>query len=176
METKLKCLLQLALDGDASAYSTFLEILSGYLRGMHRRRLRGFDDDVEDVFQEVLFTMHNGLHTYRNHVPLTAWIAAIVRHMVADFLRSHLHREALHDPLEDESEVFAVFESETLDAKRDIDSLLEELPENQRTSIKCVRLQGLSIAEAAILPGLTEAAVKVSVLILLTSSPKGFMK
>jgi len=163
VETELKRLLHLALEGDAAAYSTFLEVLSGYLRGMLRRRLSGFDDEVEDVLQEVLLAMHNGLHTYRNHVPLTAWVAAIVRHKVADFLRAHLRREGLHDPLEDEMEVFAVFESETLDAKRDIDSLLDQLPENQRASIKYVRLQGLSVAETATLTGLTEASVKVGI-------------
>jgi len=58
----------------------------------------------------------NGLHTYRNQVPLTAWAAAIVRHKVADFLRARAHREALHDPIEDDTERFAQSETASRDA------------------------------------------------------------
>jgi RNA polymerase sigma-70 factor, ECF subfamily len=163
IEDRLKGLLQLALDGDATAYASFLNILSGYLRGMLRRRLRSFEDDIEDVLQEVLLALHNGLHTYRNRVPFSAWLAAIVRHKVADFLRAHAHREALHDPLDDEMELFAVFEADSLEARRDVDRLLDHLPERQRASIRHVRLQGLSVAETATLTGLTEATVKVGI-------------
>jgi RNA polymerase sigma-70 factor, ECF subfamily len=163
VEERLKGLLQLALGGDVVAYTAFLNVISGYLRGMLRHRLRSFDDDVEDVLQEVLLALHNGLHTYRNHVPFTAWVAAIVRHKVSDFLRAHARREALHDPLDDEMELFATSEEESLDARRDIGKLLERLPERQRTSIEHVRLQGLSVAETAKLTGLSEAAVKVGI-------------
>jgi RNA polymerase sigma-70 factor, ECF subfamily len=161
VEERLKGLLQLALDGDAVAYAAFLNIISGFLRGMLRHRLRSFEDDVEDVLQEVLLALHNGLHTYRNHVPFTAWVSAIVRHKVSDFLRTHARREALHDPLDDEMELFAASESESLDARRDIDKLLRRLPERQRASIEHVRLQGLSVAETSKLTGISEAAVKV---------------
>ncbi len=163
VEERLKGLLQLALDGDAVAYAAFLNIISGFLRGMIRHRLRSFEDDVEDVLQEVLLALHNGLHTYRNHVPFTAWVSAIVRHKVSDFLRTHARRGALHDPLDDEMELFAGSEPETLDARRDIDKLLQRLPERQRASIRHVRLQGLSVAETAKLTGLSEAAVKVCI-------------
>jgi RNA polymerase sigma-70 factor (ECF subfamily) len=163
VEGRLKGLLHLALDGDATAYASFLEIFSGYLRGMLRRRLRSYEDDVEDVLQEVLFALHNGLHTYRNEVPLTAWAAAIVRHKVADFLRARTHREALHEPFEDEMELFALSETESLDARRDIESLLQRLPERQRAPIEHVRLCGMSIAETAKLTGLSEAAVKIGI-------------
>lgn len=163
VEERLKGLLNLALDGDVTAYASFLALFSGYLRGMLRRRLRAYEDDVEDVLQEVLFALHNGLHTYRKQVPLTAWAAAIVRHKVADFLRARAHREALHDPIEDEMELFAVSETESVDARRDIDRLLDRLPERQRAPIEHVRLHGMSIAETAKLTGLSEAAVKVGI-------------
>jgi len=163
VEERLKALLHRAIDGDATAYASFLRILSGYLRGMLRRRLRAYEDDVEDVLQEVLFALHNGLHTYRNQVPLTAWASAIVRHKVADFLRARAHREALHDPIVDDAELFAVSETESLDARRDIGSLLERLPERQRAPIEHVRLHGMSVAETAKLTGLSEAAVKVGI-------------
>jgi RNA polymerase sigma-70 factor, ECF subfamily len=163
VEMRLKGLLHLALDGNAVAYASFLEVFSGYLRGMLRRRLRSYEDDIEDVLQEVLIALHNGLHTYRNQVPVTAWAAAIVRHKVADFLRAQAHREALHDPIDDEMELFATSETESLDARRDIDRLLDQLPERQRAPIEYVRLHGMSVSETARLTGLSESAIKVGV-------------
>jgi RNA polymerase sigma-70 factor (ECF subfamily) len=163
VEEQLRGLLTLALEGNAIAYAKFLALFSGYLRGMLRRRLRAYEDDVEDILQEVLFALHNGLHTYRNEVPLTAWAAAIVRHKIADFLRARAHREALHDPIEDEMELFAVSETESLEARRDIARLLERLPERQRAPIEHVRLRGMSIAETAKLTGLSEASVKIGI-------------
>lgn len=163
IEERVKGLLQLSLNGDVVAYTAFLEIMSGYLRGMLKHRLRSFEDDVEDVLQEVLFAMHNGLHTYRDQVPFTAWVAAIVRHKVSDFLRGHARREALHDPFDEETELFASSEAQTVEARRDIDKLLERLPERQRASIEHVRLEGLSVAETAKLTGLSEAVVKVGI-------------
>jgi RNA polymerase sigma-70 factor (ECF subfamily) len=163
VEDRLRGLLHLALDGDAKAYAGFLEIFSGYLRGMLRRRLRSYEDNVEDVLQEVLLALHNGLHTYRNQVPLTAWASAIVRHKVADFLRAQANREALNDPIDDDMDLFAESESESLDARRDICRLLERLPERQRVPIQQGRLHGMSIAETAKLTGLSQATVKINI-------------
>ncbi|TCK32891.1 RNA polymerase sigma-70 factor (ECF subfamily) [Paraburkholderia sp. BL8N3] len=163
MECQLRGLLMQSLEGDSVAYSRFLQIMSGYLRAMLRRRLGAFEDDVEDVLQEVLFAIHKGLHMYRHDVPLTAWVAAIVRHKVADFFRAHARREALHDPFDDESELFAQCETESNDAKHDVATLLERLPERQRSPIVHVKFDGLSVAEAALRTGLSQSAVKVGI-------------
>jgi RNA polymerase sigma-70 factor (ECF subfamily) len=82
---------------------------------------------------------------------------------VAGLLRAHAHRQALHDPIEDEMEPFATFETESLDARRDIDRLLERLPERQRAPIEHVRLHGMSVSETAKSTGLSKSAVKVGV-------------
>jgi RNA polymerase sigma-70 factor (ECF subfamily) len=78
---------------------------------------------------------------------------------VAGLLRAHAHRQTLHDPIEDEMEPFATFETESLDARRDIDRLLER----QRASIEHVRLHGMSVSETAKSTGLSKSAVKVGV-------------
>jgi RNA polymerase sigma-70 factor (ECF subfamily) len=54
-------------------------------------------------------------------------------------------------------------DTEARDARRDIAKLLEQLPERQRLPIQYVKLDGLSVVEAARLTGMSESAVKVGV-------------
>jgi len=162
-ETELRALFLRGLDGDAMAYRAFLLRLGGHLRAFLARRLFGWPDDVEDLVQECLLAMHNHRHTYQPEQPLTAWAHAIARHKLIDLLRSKSVREALHDPLEDEAALFAVSETDAGDARRDLDGLLETLPDKQREPIRCVKLLGLSVAETAQRTGLSESAVKVGI-------------
>jgi RNA polymerase sigma factor (sigma-70 family) len=162
-ETQLRALFLRGLDGDAAAYHAFLVRLGAHLRAFLGRRLFGWPDEVEDLVQECLLAMHNLRHTYQPEQPLTAWAHAIARYKLIDLLRAKSAREALHDPLDDEAALFAASENDASDARRDLDGLLDTLPEKQRAPIRCVKLQGLSVAETARLTGLSESAVKVGI-------------
>jgi len=78
-------------------------------------------------------------------------------------LRSRSGREALHDPIEDDLAVFASNDHEAADARRDVHTLLNQLPDNQRLPIVHTKLEGLSVAEAAAATGMSESAIKVGV-------------
>jgi RNA polymerase sigma-70 factor, ECF subfamily len=162
-EQQLKGLLILALDGDATAYRAFLEQLARHLRGFLRRRLSGLPEEVEDLVQETLLAVHNQRHTYDRGQPLTPWVYALARYKWVDLLRRRSRAEGLNDPLEEESELLAFVETEAADARRDIARLLEELPEGQRVSIRCMKIEGLSVRETAQRTGMSAAAVKVAV-------------
>ncbi len=82
---------------------------------------------------------------------------------VIDLLRAKGSREALHVPLDDELEVFAASAEAASDARRDIGALLGTLPDRHRLPIEHVKLQGLSVAEAARRTGMSESAVKVGI-------------
>jgi len=162
-ETRLKALLLRGLDGDAAAYHDFLDDLSGHLRAFLRRRLYRFQEEVEDLVQEILIAVHNGRHTYRPEQPLTAWVHAIARYKLADFLRGRMRHEALNEPLDEQAGLFAATDGDAAEARRDVGKLLEQLPDKQRLPILHVKLQGLSVAETARVTGLSESAVKVGV-------------
>lgn len=162
-EAQLRALFLRGLDGDSAAYQAFLVRLGAHLRAFLARRLYGWPDELEDLVQECLLAMHNHRHTYQNEQPLTAWVHAIARHKLIDLLRAKAVREALHDPLDDEAALFAQSATEASDARRDLDGLLEELPPRQRDPIRCVKLQGLSVAQTARLTGMSESAVKVGI-------------
>lgn len=162
-EIRLRDLLLRGMTGDAAAYHGFLRELGAHLRGFLRGRLARLPDDVEDLVQETLLAVHNQRHTYDPGQPLTAWIHAIARYKLVDLLRRRAGREMLNDPLDDELAVFAVSDTEAADARRDLGKLLEQLPDRQRLPIVHMKLEGLSVAEAARATGMSEAAVKVGV-------------
>jgi RNA polymerase sigma-70 factor (ECF subfamily) len=162
-EGRLRDLMLRGLAGDATAYHAFLKDLSAYLRAFLRRRLARLPDDVEDLVQETLLAVHNQRHTYEADQPLTAWIHAIARYKLVDLLRRRSVREAMNDPLDDELAVFAVSDTEAADARRDVAKLLARLPERQRLPIQHMKLEGLSVVEAARATGMSESAVKVGV-------------
>ncbi|MEZ5606958.1 MAG: sigma-70 family RNA polymerase sigma factor [Burkholderiaceae bacterium] len=162
-EAQLRRLFLAGLAGDELAYRRFLQELAGHLRGFLRRRLFGWPDDVEDLVQECLLAMHTKRHTYQADQPLTPWVHAIARYKLIDLLRARGAREALHEPLSDEAPLFGAAENDALEARRDVLDMLQSLPEKQRRSIECVKIDGLSVAETARLTGQSESAVKVGI-------------
>ncbi len=163
-EAQLRELMLAAQDGDAAAYGGFLRQLTPFLRAYFRRRLQNRPDDVEDLLQETLIAVHNSRHTYDPSQPVGAWLHAIARYKMVDLLRAQAGREALHDPLdEDSAALFTDAEPAAAEARRDLRVLLARLPDRQRLPIEYVKIEGLSVAEAAQRTGLSEPAVKIGV-------------
>ncbi len=162
-EDRLRDQMVRGLAGDSAAYHVFLKELSAHLRAFLRKRLARLPDEVEDLVQETLLAVHNQRHTYEPDQPLTAWVHAIARYKLVDLLRRRAGRESMNDPLEDELAVFATSDTEAADARRDVAKLLERLPDRQRRPIQLMKLEGLSVTEAARVTGMSESAVKVGV-------------
>lgn len=162
-EERLRGLLARGLSGDGAAYHAFLADLTAHLRAFFRKRLDRIPDEVEDLVQETLIAVHNQRHTYDPGQPLTAWMHAIAKYKLVDFLRRRARTDALTDPLDDELEVFAASDADAAEARRDLAKLLADLPDRQRMPIVHVKIEGLSVAETAQLTGMSESAVKVGV-------------
>jgi RNA polymerase sigma-70 factor (ECF subfamily) len=163
-EAGLRLLLIAAQGGDAQAYAGFLRETAALLRPFFRRRLAQLPDDVEDLVQETLLAVHNKRHTYDAAQPVTAWMYAIARYKLVDLLRARAGREALHDPIDDElPELGSDAAPAAQEAQRDLRVLLAQLPDKQRLPIQYVKIDGLSVEEAAKLTGLSPSAVKIGV-------------
>lgn len=161
-EMRLREMMVQALAGNEAQYRTLLIELGGHLRAFYRRRLGSHAAQVEDLVQETLLAIHNQRHTYDPARPLTAWCFAIAKYKLVDSLRRHQRSDALNDPFDDET----VLEGTDLNAgvaARDLTRLLEELPDRHRLPIVHVKIEGRSVAEAARLTGMSEAAVKVGI-------------
>jgi RNA polymerase sigma-70 factor (ECF subfamily) len=59
--------------------------------------------------------------------------------------------------------LFSYSDLEAAEAQRDIMKLLDQLPEKQRMPIIHMKLEGLSVEEAARKMGMSESAIKVGV-------------
>lgn len=166
-EDRLRELLVRGLAGDGAGYHAFLKELSAHLRALLRKRLIRMPDDVEDLVQETLLAVHNQRHTYAADQPLTAWVRAIAHYKMVDLLRRRAGREALHAPIdevaEDEPGLFVASDTAAADARRDLARLLGRLPDRMRLPIVHVKLEGLSVSEAARKTGMSESAVKVGI-------------
>jgi len=162
-EDRLKDLLVRSLAGDNAAYQVFLTELSAHLRAFLRRRLVRLPDEIEDLVQESLLAVHNQRHTYDPAQPLSAWVQAIARYKLVDLLRRRAAYDLLNDPLDEEMELFTTADSDTAEARRDLNKLLADLPDQLRLPIVHTKLEGLSVKEAAELSGMSESAIKVGV-------------
>lgn len=163
IEERLRAQLLNGLSGDAASYHAFLGTLSAHLRAFFKRRLTQAPDEVEDLVQETLLAVHNQRHTYQADQPVTAWLHAIAKYRMIDLFRRRARRESRNDALDDVHELVAASDGESVDARRDLAKLLATLPERQRRPIVCVKIEGRSVSETAVLTGMSESAVKIGV-------------
>jgi RNA polymerase sigma-70 factor (ECF subfamily) len=152
-----------AQGGDEDAYREALTLIAARLRGYFGRRMQSLPDEVEDLVQETLLVLHLQRGTYDPSVPVSAWLHAIARHKLVDLWRRRGRREALHDPLDDMDEAQHPMAEEAHSSRRDLGALLMTLPVAQRTAIALIKLEGLSVSEAAARTGVSESALKVQV-------------
>ena len=163
-ETELKALMLASLDGSAKSYRLLLERLSSRLRAYYRGKLvrlgRGAME-VEDLVQEVLLAIHLKRHTYDAEELFTPWVHTIARYKLIDYLRRT--RTAASVPIDEAAEVLARDDHADAESSYDIRILLGRLPEKVRCPIECVKLEGRSVAEAAVRCGISESGVKVNI-------------
>ncbi len=165
-EAELKALMVGGLRGDAAAYRALLARLSRHLRAYFNRRLSRSGrpvTDAEDLVQETLLAIHTNRHTFDPGAPFTPWVHAIARYKLIDHLR-RARAPQTHVPLEESEAVVAENdEHAAAESALDLDKLLNQLPERTQRAIRCLKNEGLSVAEAARRCGMSESAVKVSV-------------
>jgi RNA polymerase sigma-70 factor (ECF subfamily) len=148
-----------ALMGDADAYRKLLQGLTRHLRSYYGRRLDA--TAAEDAVQETLIAIHTRRETYDPALPFTAWVYGIARYKLIDEYRRHKRRATV--PLDEAADLFGHDEAQDAIARRDVAKLLDKLPPAKRQLVKDIKLDGVSIAEAAKRTGMSESSVKVTI-------------
>lgn len=164
-EPELRALMISALGGDANAHRTLLEKLSSQLRGYfkgHLSRIGRGAVEAEDLVQEALMAIHTRRHTWDQSQLLTPWVYAIARYKFVDYLRRT--RASISDlPIEDTKEITSQNDSGQVESNLDLRKLMSGLPAKTREAIQAVKLDGLSVSEAAAQCGMSESNVKVTI-------------
>ena len=159
-EAALHALMVRGLAGDSAAYTALLKRLAEALRAYFRRRLFRQAHEAEDLVQDVLMAIHAKRAKFDRSQKLTVWVYAIAQYKLIDYLR-RARRRGVAVPIDDETELFT--EAGDAAASADVETLLLYLPEKQRQTIRLVKLEELSVREAAAKAGISESDVKVSV-------------
>lgn len=156
-DQSLSRLMGLAQGGDARAYRAVLAESQKWLTRYFARRIN--PSAIDDLVQDTLVSVHRKRASFDATRPYLPWLAAIARFRWIDQLRrnyraneSELHDEMIADPHDP-----AVL------AKIGLDRLLGFLPDGQAEAIRLVKIEGLSIAEAAAQTGQSEPLVKVNI-------------
>jgi RNA polymerase sigma-70 factor (ECF subfamily) len=161
VEQRLRPLMLRAQAGDGAAWRDVLQALSGRLRPYFLRRLSaGYAADADDLVQETLLAMHSRRTTYDPSLPITAWAHAIARYKLIDFWRRRRVRG--HVPLDDVIDFLWVEADTDADVRADLDRILAGLPDRQERLVRCVKIEGLSLAEAGQRLEMSEGAAKVA--------------
>ncbi|SIT40677.1 RNA polymerase sigma factor, ECF subfamily [Paraburkholderia piptadeniae] len=158
-------LMARAQQGDREAYRRLLQSMTPYLRSLASRHgVR--PDTVEDVVQDALTTVHLVRHTYDPGRPFGPWLLTIAMRRIVDTLRHDGRLDARELPLDDEHETFADPTANLMEEATDARMLretIERLPPGQREAIRMLKLEEMSLKEAAVASGMTVAALKVAV-------------
>lgn len=157
MQLDWQALMRAAQGGDKGAYDTLLRSLSGWLRAYFSALAR--PADIDDLVQETLLAIHTKRATYDPKYPFMPWLKTIARHKWIDRTRSLVRRSEvdLPDTLALNTAVDAVT------ARMDVQKLLAGLPDKQARALRLVRVDGLSVEEAAVKSGQSVASVKVNI-------------
>src|SRR5262249_53487449 len=82
--------MRAAMAGDEDAYRRLLVSMAPPLRAVAPVRRRSFgsvEDEIEDVVQEVLLTIHLKRGTWDQSRPIGPWVVAITQNKLIDVLR-----------------------------------------------------------------------------------------
>lgn len=159
-EAELKALMLAGLAGDAAAHARLLAALAPRLRAYFARRMGANPGAAEDLVQETLLAIHLKRGLYDRDQPLMPWVLAIARYKLVDSWRRSGRRKM--EALDEVDELVAEETADGTMARRDLGVLLARLPRRQQALLHDVRIEGLSMAEAAERHGISVAAVKVT--------------
>ncbi|KAB0662379.1 sigma-70 family RNA polymerase sigma factor [Burkholderia diffusa] len=158
-------LMACAQIGDRDAYRRLLESVTPYLRRLAARH-GVHPDAIEDVVQDILITLHQVRHTYAPARPFGPWLVSIASRRIVDALRRQGRAASREMSLDPDHETLAGDGANLMEEAADARVLrdaLARLPQGQRDAIRMLKLEEMSLKEAAVASGMTVAALKVAV-------------
>lgn len=156
-EATLSRLVVMAQRGDRQAYRTFLLECERLLKRYFARRVG--PSQLDDLVQETLVALHQKLGTLDPSRAFLPWLAAVARYRWVD----HLRRAYRRSEEEFDDAVLGYDDEPAISARISLERLFEALPAAQAKAIELVKIEGLSIGEAAMACGQSESLVKVNI-------------
>lgn len=160
-----RSLMRAAQSGERASYERLLHEITPFVRNLARRQCR-HPQDLEEMVQETLLTVHRVRHTYDPARPFSPWLAAITQRRAIDILRRRKrvwqHETPETEAVETFSAPAANQELEAVRSAEEVQQLLQQLPARQREALETLKLRELSLAEASKISGQSVGALKVN--------------
>lgn len=158
----LETLMRQALDGDKCAYSDLLRETAHFLRPFLQQKLSS-RNDVDDLLQEILLSIHKARHTYNDLRPYKPWAYAIAKFRLLDYLRTRYadHLRFAIEISEVENSLYGCV-TEPRISYESINGEIFKLSEKQALILQMMHQEGYTTKEVAGKIGMTETAVKVA--------------
>jgi RNA polymerase sigma-70 factor, ECF subfamily len=152
--------------GDDGMFEQIYDAVAARLLAYLRRHVRDFDR-CRDLLQETFLHIHRSRGTFLPGAAVMPWAFAIARRLVIDEARRESRAPPLadlSDPLLSDFAEIASHDDRAVEEGELVRCFLHELarlPERQRTAFELLKQEGLTLAEAAQVLGVTTTAVKL---------------
>lgn len=153
-----------AQEGNREAYRRLLEDVTPYLRSLAVRYYQN-PSDIEDAVQDVLLTVHAIRHTYDPTRPFGPWLVAIAKRRIIDRLRREGRLRSRETALNVEHETFPAPQAnldQTVADRLALQSAIESLSPTQRRAMQLLKVEELSLKEAAAVSGMSITSLKLA--------------
>ena len=162
-ETQCHQLMLAAQNGDQLKYRELLLQVDVIARRHLIPKLH-LINDLDDLCQEILLSVHNARHTFNPQKPLLPWLYAIINYRFQDYLRAHYRaRRHVTQELTDAEEIISPEDPQTTWEYRNLSQkLLSYLLPQQRRIIQMLYINGNSAEEVSEALNLSVANVRTT--------------
>ncbi|MCP3977453.1 MAG: sigma-70 family RNA polymerase sigma factor [bacterium] len=148
------------LRGDLAAFDELMRAHENRVFGICLRMLRDREAAL-DVAQETFLTVFRKADRYRAEAAFSTWLYRVTMNACYDYLRRTKRRRADslpegHDPADPRAQD----PLESAEIRPDIEAALDQIPEEFRSAVVLVDLQGLAIDQTAEILGVPSGTVK----------------
>jgi len=128
-------------------------------------RTTGDPEDASDALQDALVSAYRNAASFRGEAAVTTWLHRVVVNACLDRMRRRRARPTVPLPEEDGETGHRGLadprdDLDRLELRMEIDRALADLPDDQRSAIVLVDVEGRPVAEAAEILGIPEGTVK----------------
>ena len=128
-------------------------------------RTTGDPEEASDALQDALVSAYRNAGSFRGEAAVTTWLHRVVVNACLDRMRRRRARPTVPLPEEDRESGRRGLpdprdDLDRLELRMEIERALRALPDDQRSAIVLVDVEGMSVAEAAGILGIPEGTVK----------------
>ena len=163
-DQKIAAFLKAGLAGDQQAYRQFFHEIVPILKATVRSiAYMQNAEELEDIVQEVLTTLHNKRQSWKTDKPVLPWIYAITRHKTIDALRRYQRQEgqATHVDIQSLADFLPDREYDH-NLAIDLEAGLNQLGTRLETVVRAIGLEAKNPTQTGKDLGMSENAVRIA--------------